>query len=355
METFEILLKEGAKLPEIPIDKPTLLQIIGLAHYENAISNILAFYLDTEKSHGFKDLFVSALLHLTGEGENYEGKEFKTEKVEREVLTQSQKRIDILVKLNGLIIGIENKVYAKLYNDLNDYAIHLEKQIGANEKVLNIVLSLRRLTKEEDLEKLEQHKFINLTYHDYFIELQKRIGHYIQHGDTDYFIHIKELIKTFEKMEYPDRVDSKVIAFFEKHEAEFLELEEKHNRAWRVLEGYIKALYDLMITQVAYKKTLQIWERRIVFCDISLSDGSTVVVEVKIEFKGWIFQTYVRTLGQGVSEEQMIQNLELFKDIMPSYCPKIDSKLVLDTMKLDATIDDVANRLMNYISKAIVK
>ncbi|MDT8392013.1 MAG: hypothetical protein RRC34_16045 [Lentisphaeria bacterium] len=45
--------------PALP---PTLMDIAGFPHWENVYSNILAFFLDGSREHGFGNLMVRAML-----------------------------------------------------------------------------------------------------------------------------------------------------------------------------------------------------------------------------------------------------------------------------------------------------
>ena len=83
-------------------------------------------------------------------------------KVEPEYHTKNNKSIDLIIYNENFAIGIENKLEASLYNDLNDYANAIDKIHKNNYK---IVLSIRA----------EQTKFgfINILYKDFFYEVKK--------------------------------------------------------------------------------------------------------------------------------------------------------------------------------------
>ena len=52
------------------------------------------------------------------------------------------KRIDIVVRTDDLALGIENKIGAKLYNDLGEYAEHVEEIAGSGRRALLITLTV---------------------------------------------------------------------------------------------------------------------------------------------------------------------------------------------------------------------
>ena len=95
----------------------TFFDVAGYPHYENVISNILAFFFDTSEEHGLKDLWLKSFVdcyNLTA-GANIQLSEL--ENIEREHSTEENKRLDIIILLSNAIIAIENKVYANANNN----------------------------------------------------------------------------------------------------------------------------------------------------------------------------------------------------------------------------------------------
>ena len=187
---------------------PTLMDIAGFPQWENVYSNILAFFLDTGEAHRFGSLFIQSILAAYQDKcpDAWPGKDlrpdidFETEKVEREATTATGKRIDLLVECSEFVVCIENKIWAGLHNDLGEYRKHCE-QMYYERPVLGIVLSPSRL----DQGKIEEHKFINVTYSDFAEELQHRVGKYIARHNTQY----QYLL--FDFMEQTNRLERKKI------------------------------------------------------------------------------------------------------------------------------------------------
>ncbi len=134
-------------LPEVPEEVWTFLDIAGFPHYENVISNIYAYYLDKDNSHGFDDLFLNALINAIKKkaSDSFEPKlkyldDWNEWAVSREETVEG-KRIDILLtETSGdreTFIIIENKVFAELYNPLDIYW-----SVSKSRRKLGVVLSL---------------------------------------------------------------------------------------------------------------------------------------------------------------------------------------------------------------------
>nr|WP_255478538.1 PD-(D/E)XK nuclease family protein [Rufibacter sp. XAAS-G3-1] len=86
------------------------MEISGYPHYENVCSNILKFYLDINNEHELKDLIINSVVHCADKDFHLEY-EFENIEVLREVETNNGNRLDILIKTNNYIIGIENKFF----------------------------------------------------------------------------------------------------------------------------------------------------------------------------------------------------------------------------------------------------
>ena len=172
-------------------EPPTLMEIAGIPHWENVYSNILAFLLDTQKVHGFEQLFIRSLMAVyrcrCPAGWPMEGLDLEsvqaTESVEREARTDSDKRIDILIECTDCVVCIENKIWSGLHNDLGDYRKHCEAlSDGDRNRVVGIVLSPYRVTDPS----LHAHLFVSITYGDLANEVRQRMGGHIGSRNTKY-------------------------------------------------------------------------------------------------------------------------------------------------------------------------
>lgn len=79
------------------IERPrTFMEIAGYPHCENVCSNILAFFMDPEEPHGLGTLVLDALASAAGIAGTNEGISGSVS-VEHEVITDEDKRIDLLI------------------------------------------------------------------------------------------------------------------------------------------------------------------------------------------------------------------------------------------------------------------
>lgn len=168
-------------IPTIKGKPKTFLGIAKQPHYENVLSNIYAFYFDTNEVHKLKDLFIKSLLELINatalakEGVVFES--FLNFEIITEYGTKNQKRIDVLLQNNEQAIIIENKVYHELNNDLEEYY----NEIKVTDKI-GIVLSLQPIS------DIKHKYFINITHTQLVNKVLQNLGNYMLHANDKYIV-----------------------------------------------------------------------------------------------------------------------------------------------------------------------
>ncbi|QKF77363.1 PD-(D/E)XK nuclease family protein [Arcobacter defluvii] len=121
----------------------TYFDILGYGHYENINSNILSYYFSSDKGHNLYKYFIESLFELLNIKENF----FTFSKTIREYSTLNGGRLDILIETDGFIIGIENKIYHHVYNDLKDYENTISKIAKkGNKQAILCLLSLDKVS-----------------------------------------------------------------------------------------------------------------------------------------------------------------------------------------------------------------
>ena len=179
---------------KIPSKEKTFMEVAGYPHFENVCSNILAFYLNPNEEHKLNDLVVSALLKVVSQknGAMYENIDVSYFNVHREFATINGNRIDIVMQNEDMVIGIENKIDATVYNNLYDYSETLDK-LGKNS--IKILLSLN-----DEKQATIHNDFINITYGEFFEQIRAdlRNSDYIKNKWHIYLIDFMNNLMGFE-------------------------------------------------------------------------------------------------------------------------------------------------------------
>jgi len=166
--------------------RKAFMDVSGYPHYENVVSNILAFLLDDNEEHKMGNLWLQSLLSVIRETPVT-----SNALVNREVLTSKGNRIDMVVITDDYVICIENKIFAPVYNDLDDYSnaaskINREK----TRKQVNIILSLHPCK--------QINGFRNVTYSELFTMIRQQLGSYLDSCDNTWLLYIKDFMMTIE-------------------------------------------------------------------------------------------------------------------------------------------------------------
>jgi len=209
-----------ADLKALPEKVTTLFDIAGFPHYETVISNFYGFYFDPNAKHQFGDLFISALVEVL------KAKTKRTDFITniancfitREFYTDNGKYIDIVISeasenkdiVDNAII-IENKIYASVYNDLQEYY----NSVKVIHNKIGVVLSLRP-------EKNLPSNFISITHNELLRQVEFSSGSYFLNVDTKEIIILKEFIQNIKAMTQTTDL-KEYYDFFFKHKEKVME------------------------------------------------------------------------------------------------------------------------------------
>lgn len=289
---FEDLLDQFGNIPSSrEVEDLTIFQICGFPHYENVVSNVLAFFLDGENNHGFGTLILESLLEAASF--DYSEVELQFEVV-RERMTDSGKFIDIFLKSDALNIAIENKVYAPLYNDLDDYAGY--SKIGC-ERALGIVLSVFRTVPSNP-------DFVSVTYLQFFDVIKRKLGYSLGSHNPKHLSLLLDLIKNLENLSRPQNVMNEQflelvtnrLADVERFGAELKNLHDNLRRIVNeVNNGVNELIGDIENRQHPWRQLPSLFD--VAVSDFTISSGEGIAIDAVVTPLGWHFEIFVRRPG----------------------------------------------------------
>jgi hypothetical protein len=221
-------------LPQRRERDKTFLEIAGYPHLENVASNILGFYFQSSNIHNYGNILFRAVLSFFDSDASTD----IAVNVRREDVTAENKRIDLVIETEDTIIGIENKIYHELNNDLKIYWSHL-KAIAGEKRVLGIVLSLRAVNLPFD----EAH-FINITY-DQFLEEIDLLLYKIHNEVTDrYSLFFQDFQETMRNLSRGTTMDYERLEFFKYHRQEIHSLLQEIKQIREEMRAKLKMLAE---------------------------------------------------------------------------------------------------------------
>ena len=305
---FKNLIDDFNKLPKSEKLLPTYLEISGQPHFENVCSNILAFYFNTNECHGFKDLVLKSFIECIDE-KLLDEYDIETINIERELYVDEQKRIDIVIECNDLVITIENKIYHILNNRLDLYVKSIKKKYHDKKEHKFFVLSLKE-------ENPKNENFLPITYEKFFYKLKQNIGGYFVNSNNQYTTFLIDFIQTIENLTKMKPHNEKFLDFYIKNKTEINKLIEENKNLKDLLHNKVKslsALLDINDNTETENKNVKfskkwIWDKNTIVLEFYIED-KIVIVPIWFEFDIMRILLYVRKdTKKNINEDDPILN-----------------------------------------------
>jgi hypothetical protein len=266
------------------------MQVAGFPHYEVVCSNVLAFYLDPRKEHGLGDLMLRGFLECIAADDHA----IPEAKVSREQRTEEGRFLDLLVETPAFVLGIENKIRAPLYNDLDDYA-RTVREAGRELQVQShcVLLTLRALS-DRDSARARLSGFLPVTYRALIAAVRTRIGHYAAAADTKFLTYCTDFMETLDQLAGSplDRARSQ---FFDRRavEVEAVAAEWQLYRQQRAeaVRTLLKPWPSTMCRQWVYKNVQLVHD----FQTLEPAVGKVVSVDLRRDAAHWWILVWPRT------------------------------------------------------------
>ena len=222
-EQLEEILKESRRLA-IPAIEKNIFSIGGRGHYENPISDLLVFFLDTREVHGLGNLLIRSINEAAGLPSN--DIDLITSP-QREIQTVDEKRIDILIEGENYVTIIENKIRHWAANPFDSYNAYLNQKYKAK-RHNRVLLSVRKETPPQG--------WISLTYKSLLTRIRENLGDYvIKNPYSKWLILFREFILNIEQECEPDPMTNERFEFAYKNYQAIYELQ-------KIAIGYIDEL-----------------------------------------------------------------------------------------------------------------
>jgi hypothetical protein len=214
-----------------PTRERTLFSLGGRGYYENPASDMLAFFLTPDAEHGFRNLFLEALLDCINEDSRKLS--FTEVTVRREAQTTDGNRIDLVVEGPEWVLLIENKIYHTQINPFYSYEAW-GQSLATNKTLLMVVLSPGGTTVHQ--------RWKPVSYRAYCTTLRQRLSDALfNYAYSKWVIFAREFILHFENELYqPTTIMTEQEADFVERNADAIV------KVKRLSTDYRKYLLDLL-------------------------------------------------------------------------------------------------------------
>jgi len=266
-------------------------QIAEFPHWENVSSNILSFLL---KFPLVLRIFLDCV-QWTDTGAsviNYDISNDKINDIIREKNTKENNRIDIVVKTNKYIVGIENKIEAPPKNPFRDYKSELDEMAkGTGKKVFLILLSKNK--QDEEVDGYILYKSFSAKLKENYSELLNNLGHRYFFLLTEYVFNIDN---NFSKGEESMNKDFIEIAKRDGNIAKIEQIMREGEHLRKFLEAKAKTIIDDILEKrgnsefksyVYDKNYKELWAIAKFQYDISSTEKYNFVIDVLVKISGF--------------------------------------------------------------------
>lgn len=197
---------DEAKAFSIPDPEKTFFSIGGRGYFENPVSDVLAFFLNPQEAHGFGTLFLDCFFNSLEPEICPESVEL-VNPPEREVSTEFNKRIDLLLEGDDWVLVIENKIYHHQSNPVTHYEDFVENKYP-KKRPIYVVLSPNGSSDFDNWKALSYQKFIGV--------LKENLGNaVIDNQYSKWVIFLRDFILNLEQYAVRSSMDRKAIEFIE--------------------------------------------------------------------------------------------------------------------------------------------
>lgn len=266
----------------------SIFDISGYPHYENVCSNILAFYLNPFKEHGLSSLLLSALLQLTGNPDEQRPRHID---VIREFGTDNGGRLDIAIISDKYFIGIENKIFYELSNNLADYKNTIDRHADSMHlEPIRILLTLQPTKISADT------GFINIDYPTLWKEVRTKFGFYAKSTSQKWMSYLIDFMDTTQSFTGGTMEFSSTDLFFIENNDLIEKFVKDRDSFLMKLNNRILILKEIISKLAPLPKSLDsqwVYASSCLVHDYNLS-GNKIAFDLNITPKGWILQLFAR-------------------------------------------------------------
>jgi hypothetical protein len=346
VENYLKLLLAFRAVPEIKRSR-TFMEVSGYPHYENVFSNILRFYFDPTAEHRLGDLLLSAFLRMAGVADLPSLADVSVKTREG---TDGGNSIDLVIDSPAFTIGIENKIFHWLANDLEDYAWFFDRRGDKTRLVIKAVLGLHPIQDKAALKG----GFVSYTYAQLWKQVRAGLGLHISQADPKWVSYLVDLMETTTALAGQDMQLNKAEQFFiENHE--LIERMLTEYSAFRTRLNQKVATLNTMMVEAPEAKALSkppwIYDKSCVVLDFLLEKTYAIAFDLNLKPTGWQLQLFGRNMKSHVHLAKLLNQAPL--RAKTSHAQHADGRYILQEWPLAADLGELRTALCFWIRSLV--
>jgi hypothetical protein len=341
MDSYSKLLNSFNALPQ-KRQQRTIMEISGYPHYENVCSNILAFYFDVKAEHSLGDLLLRSLFEvIPGE----DAAQRTATSISREYTTNKGGRLDIVIQGEGFVVGIENKIYHWLANDLNDYSTTLKTIAQQDDKIYKLVLGLKPVPPKQ-----LTNNFKSITYADLWAAVSRNLGEYITTADSKWLSHLVDFFQTTTNLAGNNMERKANDQFFIQHHETLERLTNERNDFIGRLKLKANELRELLLSEdkiEGLSKDPWLYRGDTVVLDMTIHSHD-LAFDLSIDPTGWQLLLFGRNKGHHSYLKQLAGNNPDLK--LKQALRSENGRYIVQSWPLDTEIVEIVNGTKEWVN-----
>lgn len=244
LSRFEQLLREFNQLQPLNLVEPNIFSIGSKGYYENPTTDILKFFINTNGQHQLGNTVLNALFSCL----NAETQSFDCSLVaepEREVMTKTRKKIDLLLEGNDWVMVIENKIFHHQNNPFDDYMSFVQtssRESFAGKKGVFVVLA-------PDKEPLPP-EWQYVSYGNFISTLKQHLAEkFISQPVNKWVLLLREFVLHLESLMSQPSVNKDTLDFVLNNLSTIKDIQETKEQALKQYQQQLKSQLQNMLNQ----------------------------------------------------------------------------------------------------------
>ena len=245
---FQTLLENAKKFKKQPREK-TFFDTAIRNHYENPTTELLEFFLNPRESHELGDVFWKGFSDIV-QAEVGKGSQIsigQIERLERECVTHSGNRIDLMLETDSHLLLVEAKIYHHQNNTFHDYVKYAKTRTKGKE-TLGLILSISGKSEAQNWYGISYQQLVNAV-RPYLAE------QILSHPMNKWNLFAREFLLHLESYYKIQNLDMNRVQFIFDHYQEIQELQKlKTNTIKEVVEKISQQLNLMIDNYDSYNK-----------------------------------------------------------------------------------------------------
>jgi hypothetical protein len=330
------------KLPKTIEAKWSYLETIGVAHRETIMANLLAFYFNPNEIHGLDDVFIKALLQT----EPFELKEKKPSEIPSQVTTiakdgfgwanvivedstDDNKRLDILIETEKLVIAIEFKINHELNNPLTSYVSRVKQKCGKKETRYIVLTPYWKEPVGAALEGDTKFKQVIISHFIANVAALVKKEDKLTRLDAQQVMLYNDFINTIENRKIRVNMINEYVGKVEKGHLSHEKIEEafvQFNQLKTDIENKTKELLKLLNKPSNPKFSMLSGSNNRIESVVYCTQGDTQT-KVRLNLKGWTIEQWEKQQGNWKIKEDSKLNIHAFDTPITEIVKKVQTSM----------------------------